>query len=199
MVADFTTTDLVKRALTQAPQGTPPRSSRALSTRLSSTPSSGSNAAVAAAAPTGAAAAAAAAVAAGAGTAIGKRPFESFGAVVDQRSSATATVGGGATTGLDVKRGSWSRPVGLQPLPGGTTLSGGGSDSLPSCGSVKPSGGAKRLSGHQVAVVGSEAQMRPELLGNGQEVGVSGHERGVVVGPSIADRSSPRDENVRVS
>ncbi|CAM9826309.1 unnamed protein product [Ectocarpus sp. 6 AP-2014] len=200
VVADFTTTDLVKRALTQAPQGTPPRSSRPLSTRLSSTPSSGSNAPVAAAAPTEAAAAAAAAVAAGAGTAIGKRPFEPLGAGVDlPRSSATATVGDGATTGPDVRRGSWSRPVGLEPLARGTNHSGGGSDSLRSCGSVKPSSGTKRLSKHQVAVVGLEAQTRPELLGTGGEVPGSGHERSVVGGPSIADRSSPRDENVRVS
>ncbi|CAN0298728.1 unnamed protein product [Ectocarpus sp. 12 AP-2014] len=199
VVADFTTIDLVKRALTQAPQGTPPRSSRALSTRLSSTPSSGSNTPVAAAAPTGAAAAAAAAVAARAGTSIGKRPFESLGAGVDLRSSGTATAGDGATTGLDVRRGSWSRPVGLQPLAGGTNRSGGGSDSLRSCGSVKPSSGTKRLSRHQVAVVGVEAQTRPELWGNGGEVGGSGNERSVVGGPSIADRSSPRDENVRVS
>ncbi|CAM9962393.1 unnamed protein product [Ectocarpus sp. 4 AP-2014] len=195
VVADFTTIDLVKRALTQAPQGTPPRSSRALSTRLSSTPSLGSNAPVAAAAPTGAAAAAAAAVAAGAGTPIGKRPYESLAAGVDLRSSGTVTASDGATTGLDVRRGSWSRPVGLQPLAGGAN----GSDSVRSCGSVKPSSGTKRLPRHQVALVGMDAQTRPELLGNGGEVGGSGNERSVVGGSSIADRSSPRDENVGVS
>ncbi|CAM9319273.1 unnamed protein product [Ectocarpus fasciculatus] len=202
VVADFTTTDLVKRALTQAPQGTPPRSSRALSTRLSSTPSSGSNGAAAAAAATptvAAATAAAAAVAAGAGTTICKLPIESLGGRVDLLSSATATAGDGATTGVDVKRGSWSRPVGPRPLPGGTNRSGGGSDSLRSCGSVKPSSAPRRLSRHQVAVVGLEAHMGPELLGNGGEVGVSGHERSGAGEPGIEDKSSPRDENVIVS